>query len=208
MRTINRNPPSPCLAGQPANQAWRAFMGSKCYTDLSNSLRQEQHGLCCYCELELIDGDEHIEHMEPRSRNPTRTYDYANLALSCNGGAVEHCGHYKDDRHQNRQYCWDRTQFLPPHLAITFTLFKYVPDGGITPTVVDPAKATYLIGYLGLDCPRLTERRKHHARALIDTLGKQPDPNVLAWLRQDFLKTDAHGRLKQFHSLSTAILEP
>jgi uncharacterized protein (TIGR02646 family) len=207
MRTINRNPPPPCLANQPANQDWRTFMRSKCHADLSNGLRQEQHGLCCYCELELIQGDEHIEHMEPRSSSPERTYEYSNLGLSCNGGAVEHCGHYKDDRHQNPQYAWDHTKFLPPHVATTVTLFKYLLDGGIIPTVIDPVKAIYLIGYLGLDCPRLTERRKHHARALIDTLGKQPDPNVLAWLRQEFLDTDANGRLKQFNSVSTAILK-
>ncbi len=208
MRTINRNLPPVCLAAQPANQDWFTFMGSQCHADLNNSLRGEQQGLCCYCELEVADADGHIEHMEPRCKNSARTYDYTNLAVSCNGGAVEHCGRYKDNRHKNPKHVWDGVRFKPPHQATTAALFKFLQDGSINATAVDVTKATYLIGYLGLDCPRLTERRKQHARDLIDTLGEQPDPNILAWLCQDYLQPDANGRLKQFHSLSKAILEP
>lgn len=208
MRTINRNSPPECLADQPANQDWRTFIGSQCHADLNSGLREEQQGLCCYCELEVADGEGHIEHMEPRSKNAARTYDYANLAFSCNGGAVEHCGRYKDDHHKNPKYAWDATRFSPPHEAATVTLFRYLPDGSITPTTADWGKATYLIGYLGLDCPRLTERRKQHARDLIDTLGEQVDSDILAWLCQDYMQPGIGGCLKQFHSLSKAILEP
>jgi hypothetical protein len=81
-----------------------------------------------------------------------------------------------------------------------------LPDDSITPTAVDAPKATWLIGYLGLDCPRLNERRKQHARDLIDTLGEQPDPAVVNWLRQDYLLAGADGCLKQFQSLSKALL--
>ena len=208
MKTINRTMPPNCLARQPADQDWYVFMGSQCHSNLDEKLREEQQGLCCYCELEVAKNDSHIEHMEPRSRNPARTYDYSNLAISCNGGAIEHCGHYKDDSHKNRNYSWDATRFIPPHDQTTSGLFYYLQDGSIFSTAEDITKAIYLIGYLGLDCPRLTERRKMHAQALIDTLGEQPDPDVLAWLCQDFLQPDASGHMKQFYSLSKAILTP
>src|SRR5205809_5226173 len=86
MKTIIRSAEPACLAGQPHGQDWYTFMRTQCHGDLRQNLRQEQKGLCCYCESEVEDGDGHVEHMEPRSRNQARTYDYSNLAISCNGG--------------------------------------------------------------------------------------------------------------------------
>lgn len=94
MRTIQRNAPPDCLARQSINQPWSEFMGSECHNALDVTLRMEQQGLCCYCEHPVADSDGHIEHLEPRQRNQARTYDYTNLALSCNGGNAKHCGHY------------------------------------------------------------------------------------------------------------------
>ncbi|WP_420474278.1 retron system putative HNH endonuclease [Noviherbaspirillum sp. ST9] len=207
MRTVQRQAGPVCLDQQPPHQDWGAFIGTACHVTLATSLRMEQLGLCCYCESEVAENDGHIEHMEPRSRNQTRIYDYANLAISCNGGAVEHCGHYKDDRKKNPKHAWDAARFSGPHDPATTSLFCYLPNGAITPTTSDPAKANYLIGYLGLDCPRLNERRKQHARDLIDTLGDQPDSALVNWLRQEYLQIAPDGHLRQFHSLSKAILE-
>lgn len=205
MKTITRSAEPACLAGQPHGQDWRTFMLTACHGDLHQNLRQEQKGLCCYCESEVEDGNGHIEHMEPRSRNRARTYDYSNLAMSCNGGHIEHCGHYKDNK---SGHSWDAARFLPPHNPVTAGLFEYLLDGSVRVTPNDPGKASYLIDYLGLGCSRLTDRRRAHARILIDTLGAQPDQDVIDWLRQEYLQTDANDRLKQFHSLSKQILEP
>ena len=205
MKTITRSLEPACLAGQPQGQDWRTFMANPCHADLHQNLQQEQKGLCCYCELEVEDGDGHIEHMEPRSRNAVRTYDYSNLAISCNGGHTEHCGHYKDNR---SGHSWDAGRFLPPHDPRIAELFAYLLDGSVQTTAKDPGKASYLINYLGLDCSRLTDRRRAHARNLIDTLGDQPDQGLVDWLRQEYLQTDANDRLKQFYSLSKQILEP
>lgn len=205
MKTITRSAAPACLAGQPQGQDWYTFMGTQCHGDVRQSLRQEQNGLCCYCELEVEDGDEHIEHMEPRGRNQARTYDYFNLAISCNGGHTEHCGHYKDNK---SGHSWDAGRFLPPHDPVTAGLLEYLLDGSVRATSNDPGKASYLIDYLGLGCSRLTDRRRAHSRILIDTLGAQPDQDVVDWLRQEYLQTDANDRLKQFYSLSKQILEP
>jgi uncharacterized protein (TIGR02646 family) len=100
MRTIARNPnPPECLAEQPPGRDWYAFMQTECHRLVGESLRSEQHHLCCYCESAIAAEDSHIEHMAPRRTNPGHDYDYANLAASCDGGTVEHCGRFKDDRH-------------------------------------------------------------------------------------------------------------
>lgn len=208
MRTIQRNVAPGCLADQPRNQDWGTFMGTPCHVTVDADLRREQQGLCCYCESEVADNEGHIEHMQPRRCSQSRTYDYTNMAISCDGGTVEHCGRYKDDRRRNPKHAWDAARFSAPHDPATASLFSYLLTGGIAPTTADEAKANYLIGYLGLDCPRLNERRRQHARDLIDTLGEQPDPGLVDWLRQDYLQTDQNGRLKQYHSLSKAILKP
>lgn len=206
MRTIQRTSPPQCLAGQPASQSWDDFARTLCHPTVGKSLRAEQHDICCYCELELSAAGSHIEHMEPRSRNPTRTYDYGNLAASCNG-ARAHCGHYKDSR--NSPHSFDAAHFSPPHDPLTTGLFRYLPEGSVVPAAeqVRP-RATYMIGYLGLDSSRLRELRRAHARGLIDTLGPNPAADVVAWAKGYFLHPDTSGCLRQFHSLSRAILEP
>ena len=63
-----------------------------------------------------------------------------------------------------------------------------------------------MIGYLGLKCARLTGRRRTRARQLIDTLGPNPDPDLVTWAIQYYLNPDPEGRLRQFPSLSRKIL--
>ncbi|TAH38054.1 MAG: TIGR02646 family protein [Planctomycetota bacterium] len=210
MRTITRNltPPS-CLAVQPRGQDWSTFIGLPCHVELTSSLRIEQHYLCCYCELELSDGECHVEHMEPRSIAPQRTYEYSNLAVSCNGGLVEHCGRFKDDRHYNPKYRYDAALFSSPYQPATAPLFAYLQDGTVTAAPgQDKAKVTYMVGYLGLNCCRLKERRRSQACCLIDMLGLVPDPTMVTWAKNYYLEPEQDGRLRQFPSLSKAILEP
>lgn len=211
MRTITRNPNPPvCLARQPSGQDWHTFMGTPCHQHVGESLRTEQHHVCCYCEVEIAENNCHIEHMVPRSVRQGHDYDYANLAASCDGGAVEHCGRFKDDRHQNPGHRYDPVLFCTPHDPGTVRLLQYLPNGSVVSATglsqQDAQKAGYLIGYLGLHCARLTSRRRTHARQLIDTLGSTPDPDVVAWAIVYYLRPDAQGKLRQFPSLSKKIL--
>lgn len=211
MRTITRNPnPPACLALQGPGQEWRDFMGTPCHQQVGDSLRTEQHHVCCYCEVEIEADECHIEHMVPRSISPGQNYNYANLAASCNGGAVEHCGRFKDDRHHNPRHSYNPNLFSLPHAPGTVALFQYLPNGSVTPAIglnaQDFQKADYMIGYLGLQCPRLTGRRHAHASQLIDTLGANPDPAIVQWAIDYYLTPDSQNRLQQFASLSRKIL--
>jgi len=203
MRTItqNANPPA-CLAAQPAGQDWYAFMQTPCHTLAADSLLGEQHALCCYCEGEVDRANSHVEHIVPRFRDASRTYDYRNLAISCNGGsgADRHCGHRKGGD-------YDAALFVSPHDPMAETLFRYRKDGHIEPAdAQQPDRANYMLKLLALNCPSLTGRRNRHARQLVATLGTNPGMELLAWARTYFLNPDANGHLRQFHSLSKALL--
>jgi uncharacterized protein (TIGR02646 family) len=210
MRTITRNPnPPACLAQQPAAQDWRAFMGTPCHQQVGDSLREEQHHVCCYCEVEIQPTDCHIEHMVPRSVRQGHDYDYNNLAVSCDGGSVEHCGRFKDDRHQNQRYQYDPALFCRPHDHNTASLFWYLTNGKVVPSphlnAQDKQKAEYMIGYLGLNCSRLVYRRREHARGLVATIGDPPLLNMVTWAVGYYLNPE-NGKLRQFVSLSRKIL--
>jgi len=79
LRTAHASPPG------TAADATSRWQGLNHKTDLrDNYLLPEQYHLCCYSEL---DADReglgfHIEHVENKSQNPARTFDYANLAAS------------------------------------------------------------------------------------------------------------------------------
>ncbi|MEA3273901.1 MAG: retron system putative HNH endonuclease [Pseudomonadota bacterium] len=182
---------------------------SECHAEVTASLRQEQQGLCCYCEMELKDVACHIEHMEPQSLNNTRRYDYGNLAMSCTSRTSDHCGAYKEHPKNKSGYAYDPNRFTPPQHPATSDLFSYLSDGSvIAADQVDPARFAYMRDYVGLDCASLRQRRREHARDLIDTLGSEPEDETLDWMLTEYLKPNADGHLIQFHSLSRAILEP
>jgi len=206
MRTIDKDIGSAplCLDKQPPNQKWDDFIGSECHQEVHRHLRAEQHGLCCYCECELQEKECHIEHLAPRKAAPERTYDYSNLAISCNDR--NHCGHYKDWK---KSPChWDAQKFSSPHDPKTVCMFSYsVVDGKIEAAGPDIARAQYLIDYLGLNYPKLTERRKAHANVIVDTLGESPDIATIDFCLEHYLWPDQTGQCKRFPSLSKAILE-
>lgn len=73
---------------------------------LRNSLLAEQHGLCCYCETRIDNGDFHIEHFRPKDRHRVPSFrhlqlSYNNLHACCRrvpvGVADEYCGHKKNN---------------------------------------------------------------------------------------------------------------
>ena len=81
---------------------WEAFSKnqelSQCKKRLHQHLLHEQAGLCVYCERGIPTRlDSHVEHVYPKSSYPTKTFDYRNLVVSCNGGpcAIEEQVGYK-----------------------------------------------------------------------------------------------------------------
>ena len=66
----------------PAEQTWAKFKTqAQRRNNVKDQLRQDQRGLCCYCENTLIPEDESVEHFIARSAAPSRELDWANLLL-------------------------------------------------------------------------------------------------------------------------------
>lgn len=135
------------------------------------NLLTAQYHICPYCEVELIRHEGHvgyhIEHIEPKSKQPSKTFDYKNLLLSCftdqaelNKNNIDKtslcCGHFKDDN-----FCPEL--FIDPSKTQCENFFQYEPDGEIVPldslTRDEKAKALYTINRLNLNSTRLTRER-------------------------------------------------
>jgi uncharacterized protein (TIGR02646 family) len=192
--------PPACLAAQPKGQNWDAFSGSTCHAKVGQDLKSNQGFLCCYCESSVVT-DGHIEHLEPRNRNPKRMYDHSNLAYSCNGTTESHCGHCKGGQ-------YDAVLFISPYEQLTTAFFQYLPNGIVEPeenlSAFEKARVEYTIQILELDCPSLNGRRRGHAKRIISILNS--DPSMLAWLKQHYLKANASGAWQEFQSLSSKLL--
>ena len=78
--------------GEPDWNKFRDYDDGSAYRELRQALVNIQHGLCGYCEIDLICNDRQIEHIIPRS-DPTsgaiHTLDPANMMACCIGGAAK-----------------------------------------------------------------------------------------------------------------------
>lgn len=133
----------------------RSFPGaSDAKRSLRKSLKEEQLGLCCYCESRLIGDDFHIEHFKPKDPNqfPQLQLEYHNLHACCRavamGGPDECCGHKKKG-----DYTPDLISPLEPDCSSHFT---YTLAGGID----GDGRGKTTIEMLNLDSGLLRARRK------------------------------------------------
>jgi len=76
---------------------WDKFAGSDEHKQLGTALYERQSNYCAYCTRYLKEKrDGHIEHLERRSDNSKRTFDWTNMFFSCNDPGS--CGKYKDTK--------------------------------------------------------------------------------------------------------------
>lgn len=149
---------------QQARSRWHSFAYK---SDLSHVLKQEQYGLCAYSELktEAQGLGTHIEHIEPKSLNPQRTFDYNNLVLC----ALSHedlatqpdsaifGGHAK-------QSDYDETLFVSCLQSDCSRYFVYLSTGYVIAAESlsenEKQQANYTINLLNLNCAYLVNLRK------------------------------------------------
>lgn len=74
----HRDPPT---TPEQATSRWGSFAHK---SPVMDRLLEEQYHLCCYSEFRPDQEGlgYHIEHVENKSQNPARTFDYTNLAAS------------------------------------------------------------------------------------------------------------------------------
>jgi uncharacterized protein (TIGR02646 family) len=167
----NINPPQ---TGDAATNRWKRF-GHK--NSVINHLLEEQYRLCCYSELRAdLDGlGYHIEHVENKSQNPQRTFDYTNLAASAlstesltsfvaTQATVQQPKSIFGGHAPGKQNAVDMQRFVSPHQVDCSRFFAYLSDGRIIPANgldhIDTDRAQYTVDLLNLNSPYLLIQRR------------------------------------------------
>lgn len=213
------NPPQ---TPKQATSRWRNF-GHK--TQVTDRLLEEQYHLCCYSEFRPDQEGlgYHIEHVENKSQNPARTFDYANLAASAlddKNGLPQLKKPHQDAPEEifgghasGKRAAVDLRQFISCHQSDCARYFAYLPSSGeVVPrenlAADDKVKAAYTIALLNLNSPFLITRRRQWGQELQSLMDQHIEKGwSLAHLAQvDLLPTA--GKLNRFFSLTRQFFGP
>lgn len=201
---LNQRNAAPPGTSADAEAAWGNFR----HKDRTRALCfAEQFGLCAYSEISLDDNDlgMHLDHVEPKSKNPARTFDHGNLLLSAIDDAKKRNlvrqdvfgGHYRLNRFSSRG-------FIHPLWPDSRRFFHYASDGRVEPalglSVRDARKASYTILVMNLNAPLLVNRRRRWLEELEDVIDDLIDDRVPFELFAEAELCDTNGRLQPFHS--------
>jgi len=200
--------------------------------ELTEALCSIQHGLCRYCEIDIIECDRQIEHVIPQSdpeQGKARALDPTNMMICCKGGTRQ----TNDDarwlqpprRRINRNWnisCGEAKgdfrdpQFIDPRdLPALPSLVRVDYEGEISAdedacidTEIDVSRVEQTIQILGLNVPRLQIARKRHWDALNDNWKEYLDnPQVMQQVARMELLPKADGHLPRFFSTSRSYFE-
>jgi len=175
---------------------WNNYHSSKKRKLKKYMLENEQNGLCCYCELELVSINKlsHIEHIKPKSLDSINlTFEYSNLLVSCEGNhfneigdkTITNCGQFKKDNFDEA--------FLNPTLVKNISeYFAFNRNGVISSSNIDNIKANRTITILNLNGKNnvLAEARKIANKALMKKLSDTLDIDIRKEQIKQYLSSD------------------
>lgn len=206
----HKNPP---LTPGYATSRWRKFKPKSVVMD---NLLNEQYYLCCYSEFrpDQEGWGYHIEHVENKSQNPARTFDYSNLAASA---FDSHTGLKQQDKTKpeevfgghasGKQANVNLSLFVSCHQPDCARFFAYLPSSGeIVPREeledADKDKARYTIQLLNLNSPLLVTLRRQWGQELQSLLDEHIQKGwSIEHLAQIYL-LPTNGKLNRFFSLT------
>ena len=165
--------------GEQANwEGFRSHQGGQAYQELVQALHHIQHGLCGYCENNIIPQDKQVEHVVPRShpsQGEAGELDPANMMLCCQGGTCPTNDNVRrrEPIRENRS-CGEAKgssvdpQFIDPRDLPPLPSLVRVDDEGkigadqdaCTDAEIDVSRVEKTIQILGLNVPRLQIARK------------------------------------------------
>ncbi|EEI3462241.1 TIGR02646 family protein, partial [Salmonella enterica subsp. salamae] len=128
--TAHEQPPQ---NSEQSTRRWQRF-GRENKAALMTLLLNEQYHLCCYSEIraDLRGLGYHIEHVENKSQQPGRTFDYQNLATSALDSAndLPQFGINAFGGHsRGKQEAVDMAKFIHCHMTDCARYFAYLSDG-------------------------------------------------------------------------------
>ncbi len=196
------------------------------YRKLIEALIYLQHGLCCYCEIDLRDDDRQVEHFVPRSHprhGAALALSADNMLACCRGGSSNgqsaqgkpnelrelSCGQSKGNRMS--------VKFIDPReLPALPSLTRVFSDGRIeadekackeTGFSVDSVNET--ISILGLNVERLRSERERRWRGLDDRWEAYRDnAEVMEAAARSELLPSGGGKLPRFFTTARSYFAP
>ncbi len=161
LENAHANPPA---TAEQATTRWKSFNGKEAVTGY---LLSAQYHLCAYSEVraDLLNLGTHIEHVEPKSANPARTFDYSNLVL--NALSSENLSQLSRDDvfgGHAKQSEYDAALFISCLQPGSAKYFAYLSNGIVEPSKkleqIDQVRAQYTIDLLNLNSPYLMNLRQ------------------------------------------------
>ena len=227
--------PTPGLAdylegdGHQAN--WDGFCshhGGAAKSELTGSLCSIQHGLCGYCEIDIIESDRQIEHVIPRSdpvQGRNHALDPTNMMVCCKGGTrtSEQDPERRTNPVRDHLSCGEAKQALsdpdfidPRTLPALPALMRVGYDGRIRADAeacqnasFDVNKVNKTIEILGLNVKRLRRAREKRWRALSETWQDLfNDPQIIQEAARMELLPREDNRLPRFLTTSRSYFGP
>lgn len=199
-----------------ATSAWSGFRHKEATV---KRCLNEQFFLCCYSEICLnnhfpIIGSEgivvsndygyHLEHIEPKSLTPQKTFEHNNLTVSAISSSTLQSldrrdvfgGHAKLSRYSD-------TSFISPLMENSGDYFHYESSGKVVPKTSliskrEKARARFTIYLLNLNAPVLVHWRKVWISALSKVIDES-EPDVIKQIAE--LELSPIGQsLRPFHT--------
>lgn len=212
--------------GQTTYDRFQEYDGGRAHKDLLSALIEAQHGLCGYCEVNLLEGDSQVEHFVPRSAEEEgrrRSVDHSNMIACCKGGDQANLFGPKTINPDPERYILptkdsrscgsikaartDPELIDPRTLAAFPSPFKVQIDGNIIPDETGCADLGLAVSHvegtikiLGLDVRRLKANRADKWKNLEEIWGKEltePDRAKLA-ARAELMPNAANQLPKYF----------
>ena len=199
------------LTASGAEQRWRRYRRHNRKAMTLSLLLEEQWGLCAYTELALYNFryGYHIEHIEPKSLSPARTFDYQNVVVSALDSdslsrfakADRFGGHFKGSD------C-DPAMFISPLMPDCHRFFEYLSSGRVEPaqdiSVEDQSRANYTINLLNLNAPFLVNSRRNWIIEIENEIERLLDDDSSLRQLAECELCDTGGKLRGFHSAAKA----
>ncbi|MCG5514338.1 retron system putative HNH endonuclease [Ectothiorhodospira shaposhnikovii] len=219
LNQANQTPPKTTTQ---ATSRWSRFNHKP---EVMKYLLDEQYHLCCYSELDAnaYGIGFHIEHVENKSQNPGRTFDYSNLAASAIDaqrigvlkGRQQAAGVPTDlfgGHAPGKQGAVDIQRFVSPHQPDCSRFFSYLSDGRIVPkenlNEWDSERAQYTIDVLNLNSQFLQSERKQWWDELSELFNEHLDNEMDLHSLAKVDLSPVSGKLKSFFSMTRQFFGP
>ena len=216
---------------RPTWDEFKSHKRGESFKKVRDSLIQNQHNLCAYCEIDLIESDRQIEHFIPRSDlidGQESELEITNLLACCLGGSKRQSspqigrsvGRYLEPVAENLSCGQAKSSARlpqdPRNLPSDTSLFTVEFDGTICPDAgsceemnipIEIVSST--IRMLGLNVERLRRARERHWEVLLEkTSDFIHDSEKLQSMASQMLLPKEGGRLLPFFTTTRSFLGP